>query len=235
MLEFIFRFLEREENERKKQISLVLSLLLIGNLTSWLYSRTIGDYEIIRFTDLDSIIKFILAGRLVLVLILFFMLWLTLNSLLEHLLSIPQLFLAHKLWRFSSESVISLLTKEGRPRLILKPVFERIGFIAVQENKLVPGNYIIQFAKRLKKAFNGEAERSSGTITTPATLVIQFLLTYWLIARTTFALPLYLEIVLYLFAVALIALDILLKSALHLIVLHKDEIISLIPEEEQKA
>lgn len=234
MLDFVFRFLGLEENERRRQVSFLLSLLLIADMTSWLYSRVVGEYSLVRFTDVDGIIRFVLKGDLVLVLILFFLLWAVLNSFLDFLFSILHPPVANKLWIFCSESLVRAMYKEGRSGSFLKKFFENLGFVKLVNSKLSPGVLLVQGAKRLEKAFR--EDRGGLQVKKPMTaaLVVQFVLTYWLVVRGHIQIPILVEIALHIFGGIIILMDIFLNGVLHMALVHIQEIRSLILGEEEE-
>ncbi len=228
MFDFLFRFLERSENQRKAQVSFVLSLLLVANISAWLFKEAIGPYRMIRLDQADEIFRFVFGGGLVVVLIFFFVAWVVLHNSVDYLISISYPFFARGLWTFLQGIVVTLQSPEKKHVRFLRGFLETLGLVKLRDQRLEPGVYLIEFAKNLRKAFEGKPHDSEPKKPASAVLVVQFLVTYWLVAKPLFPLPLIVDIGFYILASVLIALDVFLNGFFHMVLLHKDDIIGLI-------
>lgn len=229
MFDFLFRFLERSENQRKAAVSFALSLFLIANIATWLFAKAAGSYRIIHFDQIDEIFRFILGGGLLIVLIFFFVVWVVLHNLAEFLISIYYPVLAKKIWKFFGSRISDLQTPNKRFVPHMRSFLETYGLLTVRDQVLQPGVFVILYAKNLKKAFQDKPTTGEPRIPTSSALVIQFLIAYWLVAKPLCPLPLIVDIGFYIFALFLVALDLFVNSLFFMIILHKDEIIALAP------
>jgi hypothetical protein len=146
ILELFFE--EKEGSKSKKGIYLLISLLLSTVLTSKIYGRFLGAYEIIGYNEYDKIvIDFLLSGRFVICLIMLFSVHLLFHFLFDILLTTWLVKKTDELYEylrleFTKDSVINAFKTskplQGIGNLVIA-LYKSLNIIDIENNQLKPG------------------------------------------------------------------------------------------------
>lgn len=236
----------KTENERKKAIYLILSLILSIVITSKLYGRFFGSFEVITFSDYRRIvIEFFFTGKFVLCLMILIVVYKIFYTLLDFCLYKKFAKHADKLYESfrqsfnKDERLADLKINENPPRFVTLAInqLKQISVIDIDKGELKPGiNFynILTYFRKLNDPKDKETHIDTTLTYFPFAITVQIFILFNFVVINHISFSIFLIIVINIAVILLLLLQLLIYFVNVFVDLKQDKILKVLERLEQE-
>jgi hypothetical protein len=227
MIDSFLKLILNEESKRKDLVVLVLKVLVTCTLCSHLHLMILGGYRVLRLDDLAGIVDFLLNGRFVLVIVLFFVVWTMFYGFLPFIVPPIYIALGNRIGETLRRIIFPMLKSNDNasPIRYVKEFFVALGFIKYRDGTLGPGRFTIEVAKVLKRLDREESDSQSVTAVTSPYLILQIGFAYFWVVVPSFQIPLVINTFLLVIGLTLFVSSVFALAIRHFAFVNSEEII----------
>lgn len=187
MVTLILDLLTKRESEKIKIIYLFIRVFFTIIISTYLYKKTIGDYDIITISDYKALIEYVLNGQAFISLFFYILVWFISYELLMFLISIIIINITDKFYNIIYKIVSNIedieeemknnKSLQGLAKLYIN-IFDLIDVIEIKNEEINPGSTFYKFYDYLLEVEDNKKMMNNNNYKINIVLIIQFVFIY---------------------------------------------------------